>query len=447
MKIVFYTLGCKVNQYETQVIKELLEQRGYETGEENDLADIYVVNTCTVTGLADRKSRQYIRRAKKINPHCVTVVMGCYAQMNPREAAEICGADIVIGTNEKGKLPEVLEDYLASCGGDHLNRERKAPVCRVRRSTDLTEYEETGLITSMESRNRAFIKIQEGCDRFCSYCVIPYARGGIRSRAPEDILAEAEQLLEKGFKELVLTGINAALYGAETQTGPGLESLIAKLSDLPGDFQIRLGSLEPTVVDVDYVERLLHYPKLCSHLHLSLQSGSNRILAAMNRHYDRNSYLKIVDLLRNHDPNFGLTTDIIVGFPGETEADFQESIDLVCKAGFVKTHVFPYSKRKGTAAAEMEGQIEPAVKKTRTGLLIREAEMVSQAFFKKNIGTCRPVLFEEYNEEKGLVHGFSDNYIKVYCKVAPERAKSLLFRFVSVYLTGLAEDGMWGDIR
>jgi len=457
MKIAFHTLGCKVNQYETQALKEQFMQRGYEIVGENDFADIYVVNTCTVTGLSDRKSRQYIRRAKKINPDSITAVIGCYAQVSPDEAKSIEGVNIVAGTNEKHKLPDYIEAYVKSKGVD----------CHVRERDLLTEYEETGVITSMDSRTRAYIKVQEGCDRFCSYCIIPYARGAVRSRAKDDIIKEAKSLLQQGFKELVLTGINTALYGLEKgydgplpgETAPdeggadlsdtsgdlvyGIEIIVKALNELPGDFRIRIGSLEPNVINADYARRLLKYERLCPHLHLSLQSGSERILKAMNRSYGPEDYMKIVSMLKEHDPGYGITTDIIVGFPGETEEDFRASCDIVEKAGFCKVHVFRYSKRKGTKAAEMDGQIPPDVKAARSEELIRISEATAARFFAENLGSTRRVLFERYDDETGLAEGLTDNYIKVYCETDPSRCNS----FADVELIELYRDGVKGRIR
>ncbi len=451
MKIAFYTLGCKVNQYETQALKENFIGRGYEVVSERDPADVYVVNTCTVTGLADRKSRQYVRRMKKQNPDSIAALIGCYAQVSPEEAAAIAGVDLVVGNNEKNALPEYIEELLQK------RREEKAmdeEFIRVVPGEQLTEYEESGVITSMESRTRAYIKIQEGCNQFCSYCIIPYARGAIRSRDCDHVAAEARSLIEKGFKELVLTGINTALYGMEKDFAPkevgkdevyGIEIIVKLLNDLPGDFRIRLGSLEPTVVNVSMVKRLLKYDKLCHHMHLSLQSGSDRILKAMNRNYDRRGYLEIVETLREVDPHYGLTTDIIVGFPGETEEDFNDSADLVRQAGFIKTHVFPYSRRRGTKAADMEDQIDAKTKKERSAELARISDASTLEFLKSAIGSSRKVLFEEYHGESGMVSGYSDNYIKVYCPVCDEeQSQELLNTLREVVFTEVHLDGVKG---
>ena len=453
MKIAFHTLGCKVNQYETQALKEKFMDKGYEIADENEYADIYVINTCTVTGLSDRKSRQYIRRVKKLNPDCITAVIGCYAQVSPEEVKKIEGVNIIAGTNEKNNLPEYLREYMES------NRQ----ICHIKEYAELKEYEETGAITSMDSRTRAFIKIQDGCNRFCSYCIIPYARGAVRSRAKEEIVREAKSLIERGFKELVLTGINTALYGTEPGFGSnpkknepegnedakdenevyGIEIIVNELNRLEGDFRIRLGSLEPNVINADYAKRLMKYERLCPHMHLSLQSGSDDILKAMNRNYNGREFLQLVEVLKSHDTGYGITTDIIVGFPGETEADFHDTIRIVEETGFCKVHVFPYSKREGTAAAEMKGHLSSEVKSGRCAALIRISDSVSKAFFLGNIGTVRTVLFERYNQETGLLEGLTENYIKVYCKGSDE----LCNRFVRVHLIELYKDGVKGTIK
>ena len=293
MKIAFHTLGCKVNQYESEAIAAAFEQQGYTVVDEREFADVYVINTCTVTAVADKKSRQYIRRMKKVNPDSVVVVTGCYAQISPEEVSAVDGVDIVAGTNEKSHLTDYVAEF----------QEHGMRQLHVKGYEELDVYDETGLVVNTENRTRAYIKIQEGCNRFCSYCVIPYARGKVRSRGLSEIVAEAEKLITGGYREIVLTGINTALYEME-QIRPdeagrlpeepyGVEKVIAALSDIPGDFRIRLSSLEPAVVDADYVKRLLKYDKLCHHLHLSAQSGSSQVLAAMNRPYDREAYMDI----------------------------------------------------------------------------------------------------------------------------------------------------------
>lgn len=441
MKIAFHTLGCKVNQYETEGLKEHFQKAGHTVVSDTEFADAYVINTCTVTNLADRKSRQFIRRARAVNPDAVIAVTGCYVQVSPDEVAAIDGVDIIAGTNEKSGMVSLVEEYMQN-GGRIIN---------VRPYEELDTYEETGVITSMESRTRAYIKIQEGCDRFCSYCIIPFARGKVRSRKPSEIVKEAESLVAAGFKELILTGINAALYGTEEGfvcdvddpdigNMHGIEIIIYLLDRMPGEFRIRLSSLEPTAVNSSYVSKLLGYGRLCHHLHLSVQSGSSGIISAMNRNYTREEYLDIVRVLRECDPHYGITTDIIVGFPGETDNDFADSIGMVREARFLKVHTFQYSKRKGTAAALMADQIEPQVKKSRSAALIAEAGRVSEEFMTDCIGDIRQVLFEETDKDK--ITGYTDNYIRAYA-TADER---FLNKLCTVRITGLLYDGVSCEI-
>lgn len=440
MKIAFYTLGCKVNQYETQGLKENFKSLGYEIADSaEEEADVYVVNTCTVTGLSDRKSRQYIRRMKKRNPNAITAVIGCYAQISPDEVSAVEGVDIVAGTNEKSRLPQLIEQW----------KEEHQQVRYVLDYEQLGEcYEDMGIITSMESRTRAFIKVQEGCNRFCSYCVIPYARGMVRSRPKEDVLKEAQALLDSGFKELVLAGINTALYGAEPDFPKedsgltGVEILIDAISKLPGEFRIRLSSLEPTVVNGDYVKRLLKYDKLCHHLHLSAQSGSDNVLSAMNRRYDRSEYLEIAAVLKEADPGYGISTDLIAGFPGETEADHQDSVRLIDEAGFYKVHAFTYSKRPGTKASEMKGHLAPPVKKRRTQELIQAGEAAATRFCEACLGQTRQVLFEERDEATGLWRGHADNFLMVYV----DSVEDLEGKLLNVTLKEVFKDGVKGTL-
>lgn len=440
MKVAFHTLGCKVNQYESEALGLKFRDRGYEIVGETDFADIYVINTCTVTGLADRKSRQYIRKMKKKNPDAVIAVTGCYAQISPDEVQAVEGVNIVSGTNEKNRLVDYVEEYL----------KERLPQMHVLPYEELKTYEETGLVTATETRTRAYIKIQEGCNRFCTYCVIPYARGSVRSRAVADVIAEAEGLLAQGFKEIVLTGINAALYGTEPgfEKSPeglyGIEWIIKELNQLPGRFRIRLSSLEPAVVNAEYVKGLMKYEKLCPHLHLSAQSGSDAVLAAMNRPYNRSEYLDIVKVLKEFDPEYGLTTDIIAGFPGETEEDFQDSIKLVHEAGFCKVHAFKYSQRPMTKAAVMKNQVPPPVKKQRSQMLMEAGEEASRAFYEANRGRVRTVLIEEYLEDLGCMTGYTDNYIRVYIEGCDE---SKINDFCEVKLGEDFMDGMKGSFE
>jgi threonylcarbamoyladenosine tRNA methylthiotransferase MtaB len=337
MKVAFYTLGCKVNQYETQVMKENFLGRGFSVVGEEDFADVYVINTCTVTNLADRKSRQYIRRMKRLNENSLIAVTGCCVQVSPEEISCINGVDLIVGNEEKDFLPKYVEERILK-HSDKVKEDVYDDPWNYLESSQECFHENK--ITEMDSRTRAYIKIQNGCNKFCSYCIIPYARGPIRSRGCKEIVEEAHNLLGKGYKELVLTGINTALYAMEAGYAPddeyadrvrnlkGIEIIVKLLNDISGDFRIRLGSLEPTVIDASLAERLLKYPKLCHHMHLSLQSGSDSILKAMNRNYNREEYLKIAEILRKADEHYGLTTDVIVGFPGEGEEDYGDSKTL-----------------------------------------------------------------------------------------------------------------------
>ena len=424
MKIAFHTLGCKVNQYESEAMKEQFANLGHIVVGEKDFADVYIINTCTVTGLADRKSRQYIRKMKKKNPNSIIAVTGCYVQTNPDQVEKIGEVDIIAGTNEKHKLAEYIFEHKK----DSKDR-------YVKDYEDLIEYEEMGIITGMESRTRAYIKIEEGCDRFCSYCVIPYARGPVRSRNKQEILKEAKQLVESGFKELILTGINTALYD-------DLEGLLEDLDNMKGDFRVRLSSLEPTVINALYVKKLFKYKRLCHHLHLSLQSGSDNILKAMKRRYDRFEYLEIVKTLREFDPFYGITTDIIVGFPGELKEDFKDSVEMIEKVEYGRVHVFKYSKRPKTLAEKMKDQIEPHIKKDRSEKLILAGYEGSKKFFEKNCGRIEKVLFEEATLDKKYITGYTNNYIKAWT----EFDENILNEFADVKIVKPFNDGVYVTI-
>lgn len=442
MKVAFHTLGCKVNQYETEAISEKFTEAGYQRVDEKEFADVYIINTCTVTSVADKKSRQYIRRMKKVNPDSIIVVTGCYAQISPDEISDIEGVDIIAGTNEKSRIPEYVSRYL----------EDRCRQIHVKEYKDLDGYDETGTVISSENRTRGYIKIQEGCNRFCSYCIIPYARGQVRSRRLEDIITEAVNLISSGCREIVLTGINTALYDMEESFEEnsgifGVEKVVAALDRLEGDFRIRLSSLEPAVVNAEYVKRLLKYSKLCHHMHLSAQSGSDAILKAMNRPYGRKEYIDIVNVLRDFDPMYGISTDIIVGFPGEKERDFEESRSLISECGFCKTHIFKYSKRPFTKAAKMKGHIAPQVKNRRSDILHIAGRKAAVDFFRKNIGNEEYVILEELYGEKNIITGYTGNYIKTYIKCDEgTRAENLINKIVKVRLTGYFAEGMEGVI-
>ena len=435
-KITFYTLGCKTNQYESQAIAEQFAAAGYEVCDERDIADVYFINTCSVTALADRKSRQYIRRAKRRNPKALVIAAGCYPQTKLQELAAIDEADIILGNAEKMNALDYVKSFSA----------RIADVGNFERG------ESAGYgVSGLRERTRALIKIQDGCDRFCSYCIIPYARGPIRSRSAAEIIKEAEKLISEGYKEITLTGINTALYGAEKgfrdDSGSGLEGveiIVKGIDELPGDFRIRLGSMEPTVVDESYVSRLLKYEKLAHHLHLSAQSGSDNILSAMNRRYTAADYMAMVKVCRNFDPLYGISADIITGFPGESEEDFELSMQLVRDASYLHLHVFPYSARKGTAAAGMKNQVPVSLRKERAARLAALAGSESLKFRERMAGSVQRVLAEErVLTERGILwKGHAGNFCPVYFSHEEDASGS----FLDIRIEGVFEDGVLGIV-
>ena len=369
-----------------------------------------MVNTCTVTGLADRKSRQYIRRMKKANQDAVIAATGCYVQTEPETLRQIEELDILLGTNHKYEIVDVVEERLARRAGrtgGAASGEPEEKVVRIDARQYLNEFVEAGKVTAPDGKTRANVKIEEGCDRYCTYCQIPTARGPVRSRKRENILRECRDLIEAGFKELILTGINTALY-------EDLPGLLSDLDHMDGDFRVRLASLEPTVVDAPFVARLIESERLCHHLHLSLQSGSDTVLKRMGRRYGRKEYLEIVKVLRDIDPLFNITTDIIVGFPGETEEEFRETLSLAEEVAFGKIHVFKYSRRPGTKAAVMPDQVPEPVKKERSARLQALGDRLMADYHRLHLGTEQRVLVEE--QENGLWTGYTNDYTKAFIR-------------------------------
>lgn len=401
-KIAFITLGCKVNLYDTEAMAELFTEKGYEVVDFEEYADVYLINTCTVTNLGDKKSRQMIRRAKRINPNSVVVATGCYAQVASEEVAKIEGINIVIGTKNRSEIVETVENYVAENG----------VVNNVSDIMGEKEFEPLQ-ISRLTNRTRAYIKIQEGCNRYCTYCIIPYARGPIRSRKPEEVIEEVKKLAENGFKEVVLTGIHVASYGLDLGNIT-LADIIEKVHFVNGIERIRFSSMEPLAIDDDFVARMAKLPKVCDHYHLSLQSGCNRTLKRMNRKYNAEQYAEACERLRNAFPNVAITTDIIVGFPDETEEDFKESLAFAKKMKLDKIHTFPYSPKKGTPAAKMKNQISGDVKSQRSKEMIALSDKMNIDFLNNNIGKTVPVLFEDM--ENGFWQGHTTNYIKVLVK-------------------------------
>lgn len=397
------TLGCKVNQYESEAMTELFENNGYlKVDEDTDVADVYIVNTCTVTNLSDRKSRQFIRRAKKENPDSIVAVVGCYSQVSPDEVSKIEGVDVVIGTTERKRIVELVEE--ANEREDVINIVRD-----IKKDRDFQKIK----IDENHEKTRVYMKVQDGCNRYCTYCIIPYARGPIRSRDVKECVMEAKRLSEAGFKEIILTGIHIGSYGKDIGEYR-LIDLIEEIAKIDGIKRIRLSSVEPNIIDDDFMKRALKTKKLCDHFHLSLQSGSNNILKKMNRRYTREEYIKKCEIIRKYMPNAGLTTDIIVGFPGESDEDFLDSVNIVKEVGFSKIHVFRYSKRDGTPAANYKDQVDGSVKKDRSNKLIKVGEEYLIKFREENLNKKMSVLFEE--EKDGYYEGYTTNYIRVKVK-------------------------------
>ena len=398
----FHTLGCKVNTYDTESMMELFEKAGYEIVDFNGESDVYIINTCTVTNVGERKSRQMIRKAKRVNPNAVVAVTGCYAQTSPEELKEIPEINLIVGNQDRHRIVELVEKVKHN--GQNINIVQD--IMKVR------EYEELK-ITKVKDHARAFIKIQEGCNNFCSYCIIPYARGPVRSRSLENILEEAQKVAEQGYKEIVLTGINVTSYGKELENA-SLFDVLKGLNEIENIERIRLGSLEPMLLDTPFIESLKNITKLCDHFHLSLQSGSDKVLKKMNRKYDTKTYKTIIDSIRKIFPVASLTTDVMVGFPGETEENFRESYDFIQQIGFSKLHVFKYSKRKGTAAARMIDQIPEGIKEERSKEMIQLSNKLEKEYNNQFLGKKLEVLIEQnLKEDYNSFQGHTTNYILV----------------------------------
>ena len=413
--IKFITLGCKVNQYETNAMTQKFLEKGYKVIEENnenieEKPDVCIINTCTVTNMSDRKSRQMLRRMKEKNPDTIVVAVGCYAQVAKEELSKIPEIDLVLGNNEKVEIVKYVEEYL----------EKNKKISEIEDVMESKEFSDFGNITFSE-KTRAVIKIQDGCDRFCSYCIIPYARGRVRSRKPESIISEITQIANKGIKEVVITGIHIASYGKdftmckdEKLVNYKLIDLLEEINQIEGIKRIRLGSIEPLLITEEFVKRLEKLEKICHHFHLSLQSGCDETLKRMNRRYTTGQFRNIVTILRNAYEDVNLTTDIIVGFPGETEEEFNKTYEFLKEINFYKMHVFKYSPRKGTKAAVMEKQVPGNIKEERSKKLI---ELSNKNEFRCNnqyIGKEVEVLFEE--EKIGVYKGHTQNYIMIYCE-------------------------------
>ena len=399
--VAFYTLGCKVNQYETNAMEQQFIKNGYKVVDHHDFADIYVVNTCTVTNIAERKSRQMLRRVKDINKDAILVVCGCYAQVAKEELEKIPEIDIILGINEKNNIVEIVEDYI------------KKQVSKEEIVSDVSnqnEFLDFGDVTYTE-KNRAVVKVQDGCNMFCTYCIIPYARGRIRSRKIENVVSEITKIAKLGIKEVVITGIHVASYGKDFEENIGLIDLLEAINKIDGIERIRLSSIEPNIIDEEFVKRLSKLEKICPHFHLSLQSGCDETLKRMNRKYTTKKYKEAVDLLRNYFPDVNFTTDVIVGFPGETEEEFNTTYKFLEEIKFYRMHVFKYSKRRGTVAEKMPNQIDGNIKEERSNKLIELSNKNENEYNESYIGKEVNVLFEEY--ENGYFRGYTTNYMMV----------------------------------
>ena len=428
MKFAFYTLGCKTNQYETQAMEQLLTRQGHTICRWEEECDGYVVNTCSVTAVADKKNRAIIRRCRREHPDAVIAVCGCYSQ-HDADAVRALGVDVIGGSAKRQEFVEML-----LTAAEEKNRQESVDEALRRREFEVLPA------GGLEERTRAMLKVQDGCVNFCSYCIIPYTRGPIRS-APVDLaVQQAVELAERGYREIVITGIEIASWGADLPGKPALEVLLEAVCTAVPHVRVRLGSLEPRIITEEFCRALVRLQNICPQFHLSMQSGCDTVLSRMKRKYDTARYYESVALLQTYFPGCAVTTDMIVAFPGETEEEFTQSLAFIQKCGFADMHIFPYSRRPGTPADKMPGQHDNATKEARSKAAIAVAEQMSAAFRKDMIGSVQSVLFEE--EEKGYFTGHTGNYMKVYAK-----GENLHNEVKNVRLTGLYQDGLIGEIE
>lgn len=428
MKVQFYTLGCKVNQYESEAMGELFEKRGYTVVGEDEPTDIVIINSCTVTAESNRKTRQTVRKARRKNSQAVIVLTGCMAQAFPDEAAKIVEADIVVGNKNEDKIPDLCERFIAERKAMHIFEEHETGE----KITDFT-------VTGFSEHTRSYIKIEDGCNRFCSYCIIPYARGRVRSKSVGAIAAEAEGLSRSGYKEIVLVGINLSAYGQDT--GAGLCDAVLAAASPEGIERVRLGSLECDQISDDALLKLSECKEFCPQFHLSLQSGCDRTLREMNRKYDTAFYRDLVERIRRIFPDASITTDIMVGFPGESDEDFKESCDFVRETGFARSHVFIYSEREGTPAARRHDAVDKSVRAERAHIMGDICRQCERNFLKAQCGKTEKVLFE--TESDGYWEGYTGNYTRVKVKSAGDLEGKIL----PVVLTAANEDYCIGELR
>ena len=427
-KVALHNLGCKVNAYELEAMQEMLEKAGYEIVPFAPGADVYIINTCTVTNIADRKSRQMLHKARKMNPEAIVIAAGCYVQAQKNMENIDDAIDIVLGNNRKQDLLFVLENYKKGSGQEKDLISLDKPV----------EYEELQLSSTGE-HTRAYLKVQDGCNQFCSYCIIPYVRGRVRSRRKEEVLEEVLRLTKNGYQEFVLTGIHLSSYGVDCEDN--LLELIKAVHEIEGVKRIRLGSLEPRIITEEFAQALGNMPKICPHFHLSLQSGCDATLMRMNRKYSAEEYLEGCRLLRKYFKNPALTTDVIVGFPQESEEEFEQSYKMIESVEFYETHIFKYSRRQGTRAAEMEGQVDEAVKTERSHKLIQLGKEKKQKYMESFLGQQVEILFEETAKIQGEEYWIG--YTKEYLKVATKSKENLENRIVLGKVERFIEEGIF----
>ena len=445
-KAALHNLGCKVNAYETEAMQQQLEERGYEIVPFDQKADVYIINTCSVTNIADRKSRQMLHRAKKLNPEAVVVAAGCYVQVASDALKEDDSVDIIVGNNNKARLADILEEYMKDRQGDEDGY--VLDIARAR------EYEELH-VSRLGEHTRAFIKVQDGCNQFCSYCIIPYARGRVRSRKPEDVEAEVKGLVARGYREVVLTGIHLSSYGTEHMEGSPVKGgdwdsgplwdLIGRIHRVEGLERIRLGSLEPRIITREFAEKLAGLPEFSPHFHLSLQSGCDATLKRMNRHYTTEDYLRRCGILREIFDHPAITTDVIAGFPGETEEEFEETRRFLETVRFYEMHVFKYSKRQGTRAAVMEDQVSEQVKARRSDVLLELEKTMSREYRERFAGSRVSVLFEEAAEIGGkwYMMGHTPQYVKAALPLEDGMNREEFGgRIMELFASGLLNDEM-----
>lgn len=419
--VAFLTLGCKVNTYETEAVEELLKNSGYNIGRFEEYADVYIVNTCTVTAMSDKKSRQMIRRTRKLNPSAVVVVMGCYSQKAPHEILEIEEVNLVLGTSNRKAILGEIENI--------TSQDKRIIVEDIMKIRDFEELE----ISEVRDRARALVKIQDGCDRFCSYCIIPFTRGPVRSRKLENIKEEVGRIVKNGYKEVVLTGIHVASYGKDSGD-MSLIDVIESIAEIEGLERIRTSSVEPLIITEEFVQRLGAVDKFCPHFHLSLQSGSDSVLSRMNRRYTSQEYREAVNTIRRTFPYAAITTDVIVGFPEETDQEFEQTYEFLKELKLYETHIFKYSPRNGTKAAEMPDQVDPSVKNSRSECLIKLNEKNKKDFEDLHVGQIVDILIETH--ENGYATGHTKNYIKVGIKTL----ENLSNQIIKSRITDISED-------